>query len=206
MFLIIVGTGAMGKILKECAEKDGSFDKIACVEPLEKSWPKGKADLIIDFSHPKAIKDVYEYCRDRGGNIPVVIGTTGQGYEEEEIIKLLRKICPVDRKTNFSRGISVLNDLAAQAKRLLGDCDIGVEEIHHNKKADSPSGTAKTLCHILDIPCEKATSHRLGTVFGQHKIYFALEDEVVEITHTAYSKKIFAIGAIEAGKNMIKID
>ena len=99
-----------------------------------------------------------------------------------------------------------MNDLAVEAKRLMGDCDIGIEEIHHNKKADAPSGTAKTLCQALGIPYEKATSHRLGTVFGQHKVYFALEDEVVEITHTAYSKKIFAMGALEAGKNMIKID
>ena len=79
------------------------------------------------------------------------------------------------------------------------------QEIHHNKKIDSPSGTAKTLCNILDIPYEKATSHRLGSMFGQHKIYFALEDEVLEITHTAYSKKIFAMGAIEAGKKMAGI-
>ena len=75
MFLIIVGTGAMGNILRECAERDGAFDRIEMVEPTDKNWPEEKADLIIDFSHPKAIKDIYEYCRDAGGNIPVVIGT-----------------------------------------------------------------------------------------------------------------------------------
>ena len=78
------------------------------VEPTDKNWPEEKADLIIDFSHPKAIKDIYEYCRDAGGNIPVVIGTTGQSSEEEELIKMLTKICPVDRRTNFSRGIGAL--------------------------------------------------------------------------------------------------
>lgn len=204
MFLIIVGTGAMGKILRQCAEADETFDRIESVEPLEKNWPQEKADLIIDFSHPKAIKDIYEYCRDRGGNIPVVIGTTGQTNEEEEIIKLLMKICPVDRKTNFSRGISALNELAAAAQKLLCGCDIGVEEIHHNKKIDAPSGTAKTICANLGLGDDEAVSLRLGTVFGQHRVYFALEDEVVEITHTAYSKKIFARGAIEAGKKMLK--
>ena len=205
MFLIIVGTGAMGNILRECAERDGAFDRIEMVEPTDKNWPEEKADLIIDFSHPKAIKDIYEYCRDAGGNIPVVIGTTGQSSEEEELIKMLTKICPVDRRTNFSRGIGALNEIAPFAMNMLEGCDIGIEEIHHNKKIDSPSGTAKTLCNILDIPYEKATSHRLGSMFGQHKIYFALEDEVLEITHTSYSKKIFAMGAIEAGKKMAGI-
>lgn len=204
MFLLIVGTGAMGKIVRDCAENDEIFDRIEMVEPTEKNWPKEKADLLIDFSHPAAVKDIYEYCRDRGGNIPVVIGTTGQSSDEEEIIKLLGKICPIERKTNFSRGIEALNHLATEAEKLLVGCDIGIEEIHHNKKIDSPSGTAKTLCDILELPYEKATSQRLGTMFGQHKIYFALEDEMIEISHTAYSKKIFAIGAIEAGKAMLR--
>ena len=146
----------------------------------------------------KTWKDVYK-------RQPVVIGTTGQSSEEEELIKMLTKICPVDRRTNFSRGIGALNEIAPFAMNMLEGCDIGIEEIHHNKKIDSPSGTAKTLCNILDIPYEKATSHRLGSMFGQHKIYFALEDEVLEITHTAYSKKIFAMGAIEAGKKMAGI-
>lgn len=203
MFLIIVGTGAMGRIIYDCAKNEEIFDRIEMVEPMEKNWPKEKADLLIDFSHPSVIKDIYEYCRDRGGNIPVVIGTTGQSSDEEEIIKLLKKICPIERKSNFSRGIEAMTHLACEAEKLLEGCDIGIEEIHHNKKIDSPSGTAKTLCDILELPYDKAVSQRLGTMFGQHKIYFALKDEMIEIVHTAYSKKIFAIGAIEAGKRML---
>lgn len=129
----------MGNILRECAERDGAFDRIEMIEPTDKNWPEEKADLIIDFSHPKAIKDIYEYCRDAGGNIPVVIGTTGQSSEEEELIKMLTKICPVDRRTNFSRGIGALNEIAPFAMNMLEGCDIGIEEIHHNKKIDSPS-------------------------------------------------------------------
>ena len=82
-------------------------------------------------------------------------------------------------------------------------CDIAVEEIHHTKKIDSPSGTAKTLCNILDIHEEDIAAIRMGTVFGKHKVYFAMEDEVIEITHTAYSKRIFAKGALEEGKRML---
>lgn len=204
MFLIIVGTGAMGTITAECAAEDGSFDEIANVEPLDMKWPDKRADLIIDFSHPEAIRGIYEYCRDMGGNIPVVIATTGQTAADEELLKLLGKICPVEKKTNFSRGISAMNSLVYNCKKILGDCDISVEEIHHTNKKDAPSGTAKTLCAILDLPCAEVVSLRLGTVFGEHKVYFGLEDEVIEISHTAFSKKIFARGAIDAGKKMLK--
>lgn len=77
MKLGIVGTGAMGRTLRECAEKDEAFSEIAMIEPLdESSWPAYKTDLLIDFSHPKAILDIYEYCRKHGGNIPVVLATT----------------------------------------------------------------------------------------------------------------------------------
>ena len=205
MFLLIVGTGAMGKIIEECALEDKAFDRIETIEPLDKKWPKDRADLIIDFSHPGAIQGIYEYCRDHGGNIPVVMGTTGQNEHDEELIKLLEKICPINRKTNFSRGIAAMNQLSKECKELLGGCDISVEEIHHTKKKDAPSGTAKTLCSILQIPEEDAASLRMGTVFGQHKVYFALEDEVLEISHTAFSKKIFAKGALEEGKKMLNM-
>ena len=176
------------------------------IEPLEKKWPDERADLIIDFSHPKAIQGIYEYAREQGGNIPVVMGTTGQTEEDEEIIRMLERICPLCRKTNFSRGVSVMNKLAEEGKKLVeeyGVCDIKVEEIHHNKKTDAPSGTAKTLCSLLGLEEKEAVSLRMGTVFGKHKVYFALEDEVIEITHTAYSKKIFVAGAVGEGKKML---
>lgn len=217
MFLIIVGTGVMGNIVRECAEEDGAFERIETVEPLDSKWPEERADLIIDFSHPEAIQSIYEYARTHGGNIPVVMGTTGQTEKDEEIIRLLEKICPICRKSNFSRGIAVMNKLAEEGAKLAGksaespennaeaagSCDIYVEEIHHGRKKDAPSGTAKTLCAILGIPEEKAVCMRMGTVFGKHKVYFAFEDEVVEITHTAYSKKIFAKGALKEGKRML---
>ena len=204
MFLIIVGRGAMGKVLKECAENDDFFDRVETVEPTENIWPAEKADLIIDFSHPKALKGIYEYCREMGGNIPVVIGTTGHDSNDEEIIRLISKICPVDKRSNFSKGIEVMNKITHDAMKMMPGCDIAVEEIHHKNKKDAPSGTAKTLCSVLGISPESVSSHRLGTMFGQHKVYLALEDEVIEISHTAYSKKIFAKGAIEAAKTMIR--
>ena len=86
------------------------------------------------------------------------------------------------------------------------DCDIRLTEVHHTKKKDAPSGTARSLCRVLGLNPEDETavqSLRMGTVYGEHTVYFAMEDEVVEVRHTALSKKIFAIGALEAGKKLM---
>lgn len=205
----IIGTGAMGQVLRTCAEADPDIGQIYRIEPAEaETWPDAKPDLLIDFSHPQAICAIYDYCRAHGGNIPVVLATTGYSREEEEIIRMLQKICPVDRRTNFSQGVAAMNELAELgARRLAGKADIRVAEAHHTRKTDAPSGTAKSLCHHLGIEeneyPEKVASLRMGNVYGQHTVYFAMEDEVLEIRHTAYSKRIFALGALEAGKALL---
>lgn len=209
MFLGIIGSGTMGTVLRAYAEEEGTFDEIAVLEPLaDQPWPEKRPDLLIDFSHPKVIGRIYDYCREKGGNIPVVLASTGYGPEEEKLIQLLEKICPLVRSSNFSRGMEVMDRLCREAKKELGDqCDIRMTEVHHTKKRDRPSGTAVSLCHGLAMdPFDEARvqSLRMGTVCGQHTVYFALEDEILEIRHTAMSKKIFAIGALEAGKKLMK--
>ena len=211
MKLAIVGTGAMGKVLRQYAVEEGTFDTIFFIEPTdENTWPLEKPDLLIDFSNPGAINSIYDFCRKQGGGFAVVLATTGYGPQEWEIIKLIQKICPLVQKNNFSRGVEVMNRMAEQGAQLLGDvADIRVFEAHHTKKKDAPSGTAKTLCSCLGIPdedyTEKTAVLRMGTVPGEHTVYFAMEDEVLEITHRAFSKKIFAIGALEAGKELMGI-
>ena len=210
MKLGIVGTGAMGKVVYDCAKEDDFFDDIVCIEPLDEStWPSEKLDALVDFSNRKAIFDIYDYCRKHGGNIPVVIATTGYERAEQEIVALLRKICPVDMRSNFSRGVEAVNKLAKYAVELLSEeSDIRVFEAHHTRKKDAPSGTARTLCSMVGIDeseyNEKVAHLRMGSVFGEHRVYFAMEDEVVEISHVAYSKRIFAIGALAAVKELLK--
>ena len=211
MKLAIVGTGAMGKVLRQYALEEGTFETIFFIEPTdENTWPSEKPDLLIDFSNPGAINSIYDFCRRQGGGFAVVLATTGYGPQEWEIIKLIQKICPLVQKNNFSRGVEVMNRMAEQGAQLLGDVtDIRVFEAHHTKKKDAPSGTARTLCSCLGIPdedyTEKTAVLRMGTVPGEHTVYFAMEDEVLEITHRAFSKKIFAIGALEAGKELMGI-
>ena len=211
MKLAIVGTGAMGKVLRQYALEEGTFETIFFIEPTdENTWPSEKPDLLIDFSNPGAINSIYDFCRRQGGGFAVVLATTGYGPQEWEIIKLIQKICPLVQKNNFSRGVEVMNRMAEQGAQLLGDVtDIRVFEAHHTKKKDAPSGTARTLCSCLGIPdedyTEKTAVLRMGTVPGEHTVYFAMEDEVLEITHRAFSKKIFAIGALTAGKELLGI-
>ena len=209
MFLGIIGSGTMGAVLRDYAKEDGTFDEIVMLEPLsDQPWPEKRPDLLVDFSHPKAIGRIYDYCRKKGGNIPVVLASTGYGSEEEKLILLLEKICPLVRSSNFSRGMEVMNRLCREAKNELGDqCDIRMTEVHHTKKQDRPSGTAVSLCRVLGLdPLDESQvqSLRMGSVCGQHTVYFVLEDEILEIRHTAMSKKVFAIGALEAGKKLMK--
>lgn len=205
MNLGIVGTGAMGQVLYEYAKEEGTFTRCFLIEPLEKEpWPDVRLDLLIDFSHPKAIGKIYDYCRKAGGNLPVVLATTGYGPEEETIIRLLSKICPVDRSGNYSRGVGALEELCKAAANLLGDdADVRIVETHHKKKKDAPSGTALMLAKDAGCDPSMISSVRMGTVFGEHSVCFALEDEVIELRHTALSKRIFAIGALEAGKRLL---
>ncbi len=210
MRLVIVGTGAMGQTLGQYAAEEGTFSEIIMVEPAgdDCGWPDEKPDLMIDFSHPQAIYGIYEFCRRQGGNIPLVLATTGYGKEEEEIIRLLARICPIDRRSNFSQGVEAMLELARLGKELLSDkADIRVFEAHHTKKADAPGGTAKEICAVLGIEEseyeQKTAWLRMGTVFGEHSVFFAMQDELLEIRHTAFSKKIFAAGALEAGKKML---
>lgn len=219
MILGIIGTGAMGKTLQAYATEEGTFEEILMIEPTKREdWERlqqgRKPDLLIDFSAPQAIGAIYDYCRAMGGNIPVVLATTGYSPEEEKSIELLEKICPVDRSSNYSQGIAVMCELCqTAAARLSGKADVRLSEIHHTKKKDAPSGTAVTLGRAAgiygkgnDAENDAVVSLRMGTVFGTHTVYFALEDEILEIRHTAFSKRIFAIGALHAGKALLGID
>ncbi|MBQ8564133.1 MAG: hypothetical protein IJ443_09645 [Firmicutes bacterium] len=209
MKLGIVGTGAMGRTLASYALEEGTFDAVFLIEPKEPGcWPEERMDLLIDFSHPDALQGIYDYCRKQGGNIPVVLAITGYGTQQETLVKLLEKICPVNRSSNYSQGIQIMTQLCRQAASLAGDkCDIRLTEIHHTKKKDAPSGTAKALSRVLGLDAadeKRVQSLRMGTVYGEHTVYFAMDDEILEIRHTALSKKIFAIGALEAGKKLLK--
>lgn len=180
-----------------------------------------EADVMIDFSSAKATDAVLEYCGEK--KLPLVLCTTG--LSEEQLVKVQEtaKKTAVLRSANMSLGINTLLKLLQDAAKVLAAAgfDMEIVERHHNLKVDAPSGTALALADSLNEAMnqeyhyvydrsqkrEKRASKEIGisavrggTIVGDHEVIFAGPDEVIEFRHTAYSKTVFAKGAVEAAK------
>lgn len=180
-----------------------------------------EADVIIDFTSPVNLDNLLEYAVNN--RIGCVLCTTGYSSEQLQLINEAAQRIPVLRSANMSMGINLISKLLKAAAPILADAgfDIEIVEKHHNKKLDAPSGTALALADAINDSLENRYSYKYdrsaervardkaeigisavrgGTIVGEHEIIFAGTDEVIEIKHTAYSKAIFAKGAIQAAK------
>ena len=182
-----------------------------------------KADVIIDFSNAKAVDDLLVYSVDK--KIPVVLCTTGLSEEQMEQVKAASGQVAVLKSANMSLGINLLMQLLAQAATILAPAgfDMEIVEKHHNQKLDAPSGTALMLADAVAsaLPYdaeyvydrherrEKRPAHEIGisairggTIVGEHSVLFCGRDEIIEIKHTALSREVFAVGAVDAAAFM----
>jgi len=181
---------------------------------------KEKIDLIIDFSHPSSLPNLLEYGINK--NIPIVMGTTGLSDEDLNSIKSASKKIPIFYSANMSLGINLLVSMVKKISPILNETfDIEIIEKHHNKKIDAPSGTAYMIANAINNQLDNSKEYvfdrhtksqarnkneigihaiRGGTIVGEHSVIYAGTDEVIEIKHSASSKKIFAQGAIKAAK------
>lgn len=180
-----------------------------------------EADVIIDFASAKAIDKLLNYVETR--KIPVVLCTTGLSEEQLARVEEVSKKVAVLKSANMSLGINTLFKVLKSVSPLLAEAgfDIEIVEKHHHFKVDAPSGTALALGDAVNeslpekyeykfdrsqdrIPRPKNeigfSSVRGGTIVGEHDVIFAGEDEVITFSHTAYSKSVFAKGAVEAAK------
>lgn len=180
-----------------------------------------EADVIIDFASAKAIDKLLDYVETR--KIPVVLCTTGLSEEQLARVEEVSKKVAVLKSANMSLGINTLFKVLKSVSPLLAEVgfDIEIVEKHHHFKVDAPSGTALALGDAINeslpekyeykfdrsqdrIPRPKNeigfSSVRGGTIVGEHDVIFAGEDEVITFSHTAYSKSVFAKGAVEAAK------
>ena len=180
-----------------------------------------KADAIIDFAVTAAIDDLLDYAVET--KTPVVVCTTGLSAQQLDKVNEASKSVAVLRSANMSLGINTLMKVLKIATDVLADrgFDIEIVEKHHNQKVDAPSGTALALADCINQELnneydytydrsdvrEKRKKNEIGisavrggTIVGEHEVIFAGTDEVIEIKHTAYSKAIFAKGAIDAAK------
>lgn len=179
------------------------------------------ADVIIDFASTNNFDEFLDYCEKKG--VPAVICTTGLSKEQTDRISDASRKTAFLRSANMSLGINTLFKVLKNISPLLAGAgyDIEIVEKHHNQKLDAPSGTALALADAINESLEEDYGYKFdrskdrakrpkdeigisavrgGTIVGEHEIIFAGEDEVIEIKHTAYSKRIFAKGAVEAAK------
>ena len=160
-------------------------------------------ELIIDFSRPQHSMEALRYAKRE--NIPVVLGTTGFNETEfNEILKISQDI-PLLIAPNTSMGIAILKKIIDQSKDAIKSANsLKIYEKHHKNKKDSPSGTALNLkdqlTEFLTGEEIEIISRREGNSPGEHALKISFEGEVLEISHKASDRSIFAIGAILAGK------
>ena len=222
--------GKMGRIVADLVDKDESIilkcgiDKeniqgLSCPIYTNLDQIPEKPDVIIDFSIPIATFNLLEYAKQN--NVPIVIATTGFTGEEERKIAEYAKFIPIFKSANMSFSINVFQNLLKNIAPKFKECDIEIIEAHHNRKVDSPSGTAKMLANAISQVLGKdyyieynrhdklkkrdkkeigISSIRGGNIVGEHSVIFFGESESFEIKHTSYSRNVFAEGAIKAAK------
>ncbi|MCL2406931.1 MAG: 4-hydroxy-tetrahydrodipicolinate reductase [Defluviitaleaceae bacterium] len=155
------------------------------------------ADVVIDCSYHATVEDMLSYAFMR--SMPVVIATTGHTEAEYALINEAAEKIPVFMSANMSMGVFLLAELANMASVLLPDFDVEIIETHHNQKKDAPSGTALLLRDsISDNKDAPIHSIRGGGIVGEHEVILAGEHEVIRLSHSAISRKVFAQGALAA--------
>ncbi len=178
-------------------------------------------DVVIDFSNASAVEGLLDYCVEK--QIPVVLCSTGLSEAQLQKVKEASEKVAVLKSANMSLGINLLLKLLQNAAKVLGPAgyDIELVERHHNQKLDAPSGTAIALADSINDALDHEYTYvydrsqvrqkrdakeigisavRGGTIVGEHEVIFAGVDEVIEFSHTAYSRSVFGKGALEAGK------
>ena len=181
-----------------------------------------KPDVIIDFSLPIATLNILEYAKTN--KIPMVIATTGFTDKETKIIEEASKIIPIFKSANMSYDIMIMKKIVSWLAPLLKNTDIEIIEAHHNRKVDSPSGTAQMLADSINdaldnkLHCEYnrhdkhekrdkneigMSSIRGGNIVGEHSVQFIGNFETFEIKHTSYSRNVFAEGSLKAAEFIV---
>ncbi len=204
--------GLLGAV--EAPGLEGSVAGVQVTYSLEDLLSDG--DVVVDFTNPEAALSHIEASAAAGK--PIVVGTTGFTSEQLEQARKAEKHIPLMISPNMSAGVNLMFRVVGDVAAALGDFDAEIIEIHHNRKKDSPSGTAARIAEAIELarPGSKRVHGRLGMlgarpgnelgihslrggdVTGEHTVVFAGEGERFEITHRAHSRRTFARGTIRA--------
>lgn len=208
MKIALIGFGAMGKLIKTLAEDknheiavviDESDAKLSAEDLAEKL--KGAADAAIDFSVAAAVERNVRACLL--AEVPLVEGTTGWNAQKDALKSLVEQSNGAFVfGANFSVGVNLfyrITDFAAELFAKFEEYETFIEERHHSRKVDAPSGTALKLKDIVSKHIAKefsVSATRAGAIPGTHTVGFDSAADTIELTHTARSREGFALGAI----------
>ena len=234
MKIALVGYGKMGHMVEQCAKRAGhevvvtidtvSEDAMVKItsgdtEALTRAVKSSGAEGIIEFSHPSVVIQNIKALLPLG--LPLIVGTTGWNDKHEEIAKYASEVGgTIMTAGNFSIGVNMFYKIVEEASKIMADFadyDVATWEMHHNQKADSPSGTALEIARRVQAGYKNKTdlvfdafherpvanqlhvsSTRVGNVPGTHKVFFDGTADTIELTHTARSREGFAVGAVES--------
>lgn len=219
--------GKMGKAISNLANNYSNLEIVAGIDknnenstyPVFDTIEKCNidADVILDFSRASALKGLLNFATLK--NIPIVLCTTGFSEEDINLINETSKKLPIFRSANMSIGINIVNNVLKNISAFMyKNFDIEIIEKHHNQKVDAPSGTALLLGDTIKEAIKEETKYtfgregnskrehneigvhaiRGGSIVGEHDVIFAGQGEIIEIKHTALSREVFAVGALNA--------
>ncbi len=195
-------SGRMGTTINDLVN---SNDEFKVIENLT------SADVVIDFSHPLSTKKIINSCLKH--NIPMVIGTTGLNKDVLENVDIASKTLPIVLAANMSIGVYQLkNSIKSFIKKNKNRLNCSIEETHHLKKLDKPSGTAIEIEDLIKdedtlnlISLSKTVSHRKDDISGIHKVIFTDKDVTYTFIHKAISRDIFGNGALFCAKKVMEL-
>lgn len=225
-------SGRMGKAISLTASNFSNVQIVAGIDKFKNSEAKYpifdsledctvEYDVLLDFSSAAALKSLLEFSKKN--NTPIVLCSTGFNDEDLNLIDDTSKVIPLFRSGNMSVGINLLNNILRKITPFLyTNYDIEVVEKHHNQKLDSPSGTALLLADTIKDSISEETTYvhgrngiakrehkeigihavRGGGIVGDHEVIFAGTGEVIELSHKAISRDVFAVGALKACEYM----
>ena len=201
MKIFLIGlNGKMGQTVQAVLAKENiDFCGIDLNNRNEKC---SDCDVILDFSSALSLKENLLLAKEN--NLPIVIATTGHDESNLKLLQQMKEHIPIFLSSNFSILFNIFLKCLDNFANL-GFCDFVVEESHHKHKKDSPSGSCKDILKKLDEQKINYTVHcnRVGDVIGEHKLRIFGENEILEISHTALSREVFARGALKACKYIL---
>jgi 4-hydroxy-tetrahydrodipicolinate reductase len=203
--LKIAIVGASGRMGIEIERLSGTAGcSVTAKVDATQDWKKVSAknvDLVVDFSSPEGLEQALIWCL--ANDKPIVSGSTGLLNQQHKQLKSAAKRIPILYSGNMSLGIAVFSRMMKSLSSIK-DWDFQIEEAHHNKKKDRPSGTALLLQEKLkesvgpNVPDPQ--SIRGGGIPGVHTLWAMGPEETLTITHTAFNRQVFARGALKAAR------